>query len=341
MDLPEVSAGIVAEADGARLRALMQAHHYPGALRPVGGTVRPASPVTATAGWPSRCSRPRRPGAGARPLDRPGPRPPVRPPASRPGQLPVPGPARRAAQPRPARPVAGRPARRPGPGGPLRPRDPAAGDLRGSGPPARDRLPRREPGRGRAHAGLRPPRTGPRRQRMSGAGVPARAVPRGAVPAPRLPPRSPAAAWSARDGIGRRTHGDPARLPEGHRRPPPEGGAAARAAPGAGPGDGGGARRHARPQGGQGMGRRPQALRAGRFRVRFRNGRHGRPGGWTVRDILVRAGRPMAAAAPRPRPAAGRCAARWTATAAGPVSPASSTTGRRRRRARKNRSGPG
>ena len=40
MDLSEVSVDIVAEADEARFRALMQAHHYLGALRPVGETVR-------------------------------------------------------------------------------------------------------------------------------------------------------------------------------------------------------------------------------------------------------------------------------------------------------------
>ena len=40
MDLSEVSVDIVAEADEARFRALMQAHHCLGALRPVGETVR-------------------------------------------------------------------------------------------------------------------------------------------------------------------------------------------------------------------------------------------------------------------------------------------------------------
>ena len=40
MELSEVSVDIVAEADEARFRALMQAHHYLGALRPVGETVR-------------------------------------------------------------------------------------------------------------------------------------------------------------------------------------------------------------------------------------------------------------------------------------------------------------
>ncbi|MCY4190792.1 MAG: hypothetical protein OXD36_07930 [Rhodobacter sp.] len=57
MDLSEVSVDIVAEADEARFRDLMQAHHHLGALRPVGETVRFAAPVTAIAGWPSRCSR--------------------------------------------------------------------------------------------------------------------------------------------------------------------------------------------------------------------------------------------------------------------------------------------
>ncbi len=40
MDISEVCIDIVPEADEARFRALMQAHHYLGALRPVGGTVR-------------------------------------------------------------------------------------------------------------------------------------------------------------------------------------------------------------------------------------------------------------------------------------------------------------
>lgn len=40
MDLSEVSVDIVAEADEARFRALTRAHHYLGALRPVGETVR-------------------------------------------------------------------------------------------------------------------------------------------------------------------------------------------------------------------------------------------------------------------------------------------------------------
>ncbi len=40
MDLSEVSVDIVAEEDEARFRDLMQAHHFLGAIRPVGVTLR-------------------------------------------------------------------------------------------------------------------------------------------------------------------------------------------------------------------------------------------------------------------------------------------------------------